>query len=282
MARILLIISLAAMLPCQALACEKLSELGWLLGSWAKEDKSKLVTESWVKESESKFSGLGVSLFENDSINKKPPFFEYLSIEEIGGEVFYLAKPPQNKFPTAFKATTCSRDEVIFENETHDFPKKLSYRKITDTNIKVDVLGADNKGYSLDYYFQEKRSRGVRQLVSDYVAAFNQKSLDKMLSMTDENIAWFNIDSGIQNIEVKNRKELANSMEGYFQSGFSTKSELLNLQVWGDFLFATEKASWVKEGKASSQCSRVGYQVNDSKIRRVWYYPAKKCNKSLL
>ena len=36
-----------------------------------------------------------------------------------------------------------------FENIEHDFPKKIQYKKISDQELHINVLGEDDKGFSL-------------------------------------------------------------------------------------------------------------------------------------
>ena len=57
--------------------------------------------------------------------------------------------PDQNEGRTIqFTLNTEIKSYFSFENEKHDFPKKIQYKKITDDEIEITVLGDNGKGFS--------------------------------------------------------------------------------------------------------------------------------------
>lgn len=75
---------------------------------------------------------------------------ENLEIKIVDGKICYLATvPDQNEGKTVrFELTRFSKNEMIFENPAHDFPKKLIYQKDSPTEMFVQVLGTGDKGFS--------------------------------------------------------------------------------------------------------------------------------------
>ncbi len=265
-------------------ACESLQEINWLLGSWQVVSEKRASFESWEQIDENHFSGLGVQLSLPVSENIKPPFVEFLSISVMGDELFYIAKPQKNSLPVAFKATVCSNSLVRFENKKHDFPQSITYKKINDTELKVEVKSAQSSGFELNFQLDKvvSKSKSVG-LVNDYIQAFNNRSMQSMLNLLTEDINWFSVGkNGIVVPETRGKTALFEAMSSYFQSPQRTFSSLYNVQAFARFVIATEKASWENEGQINNQCSHVIYQFNHVKIANVWYYPSTTCERSLL
>jgi len=61
----------------------------------------------------------------------------------------------QNSGQTVSFVLNTEVDSILsFENLNHDFPKKIQYLKQSNNQIKVSVLGENNKGFS---YIQVKQ-----------------------------------------------------------------------------------------------------------------------------
>lgn len=73
---------------------------------------------------------------------------EYLDIAKKGDEIIYTAivTNQNQKQGVAFQMTR-SDSLFVFENETHDFPKKIVYQKLADTALLVQVLDENNTGF---------------------------------------------------------------------------------------------------------------------------------------
>lgn len=78
--------------------------------------------------------------------------FEFLRIEQRGDDIFYVAHPNAQCPQTDFKLTRLTKEEVVFENPQHDFPKRVIYRKNTDGSLvaKVDA-GEGTKSQTFSY-----------------------------------------------------------------------------------------------------------------------------------
>lgn len=130
-----------------AQSCKSLDDLQVFLGNWRAESPNNVTTESWAKVSDHSFEGKG--LVEDRS--GSPDSSESLRIVEMSGEIFYIAKVKANEFPTSFKLTRCNQSKFDFENPTHDFPKKISYKFIKDKKLIVTVGGNDDEAFEINF-----------------------------------------------------------------------------------------------------------------------------------
>lgn len=111
-------------------------------GTWKTEGKENY--EKWEK-TDSAFKGKGYNIK-----NNQEKITEYFEIKNINGKIYYMATVPnQNNGATVkFVLTKWDNDEFVFENPEHDFPKKIIYKKLSDREMFVQVLGQGNKGFS--------------------------------------------------------------------------------------------------------------------------------------
>jgi hypothetical protein len=115
----------------------------FLAGTWKMEGKESF--EQWEKSGESALKGRSFKIKDG-----KENVSETLEIKNIDGKIYYLATvPDQNNGATiSFVLTAAKDNEFIFENAEHDFPKKLIYQKVSETELFVQVLGDGGKGFS--------------------------------------------------------------------------------------------------------------------------------------
>ena len=68
-------------------------------------------------------------------------FFQYLRIEARGNEIYYVAHPRAKSPGTDFKLMRLTGQEAVFENPTHDFPKRIIYRRNGDGTLTALIEG---------------------------------------------------------------------------------------------------------------------------------------------
>ena len=114
-------------------------------GTWKVDGKE--MYEKWEKTGAG-FVGKGYSLKDNQE-----KISETLEIRIIDGKIFYLAiAAGQNNGATVkFELTKSGDGEFVFENPAHDFPKKLVYKKTSETEMSAQVLGEGGKGFTLKF-----------------------------------------------------------------------------------------------------------------------------------
>lgn len=118
----------------------------FLHGTWKMENKE--IYEHWDILSESKMKG-----FSYQMKNNKMVVSEYLDIFAQGSDIIYTASVlNQNKGEGIDFRMTQSDSLFVFENPNHDFPKKVSYQKRSDTEIFVQVSDGKLKGFSYNMH----------------------------------------------------------------------------------------------------------------------------------
>jgi hypothetical protein len=76
--------------------------------------------------------------------------FEFVRIERRGPDVFYVAQP-QGEKPTEFRMTKLEDSMIVFENPKHDFPKRISYRRIDADHVTARIDDGQETGRDFAY-----------------------------------------------------------------------------------------------------------------------------------
>lgn len=115
----------------------------FLEGTWKIENKENY--EFWKIMEDGSLEGKSYKIrAEKETIS------EYLSIKMSDKKFIYQAKVlnQNNAQPIDFSLNETVKNKLSFENLSHDFPKKIQYTKLDETTIFVEVLGANDKGFS--------------------------------------------------------------------------------------------------------------------------------------
>jgi hypothetical protein len=107
---------------------QKAEELRWLVGIWTLETEQGFVVEKWKILNDSALSGCSVFIKNgNDTIPQ-----ESLELSYRKGQWTYIStvQGQNNNRPVPFKMIFLKGTEFICENPTHDFPQRISYRRI--------------------------------------------------------------------------------------------------------------------------------------------------------
>lgn len=135
-----LVIGLLCVLPhgasTQAPTTFKIETLAWLCGDWETAPGRMQIDEHWTRIAGGSMFGVSRTV-----AGGKTVFFEYLRIETRGTDIFYVAHPKARTPGTDFKLTQLSDTEAIFANPTHDFPKRIIYRKNSDGSVTARIEG---------------------------------------------------------------------------------------------------------------------------------------------
>lgn len=117
---------------------QSIADLAWMSGDWqSPAGEPAQIEEHWTKPGGGTMIGMGRTI-----VGDKTVEFEYLRIEQRGGDIFYVASP-QGRPPTDFKLTRLSAEEAVFENPTHDFPKRVIYGKKSDGTMVASIDGGE-------------------------------------------------------------------------------------------------------------------------------------------
>ena len=114
--------------------------------------------------------------------------------------------------------------------------------------------------------------------VKGFVTAFNEKDIDGMLKLATSDIQWMSVSGQTITSEAGDQDALKKAMSGYFASVPSARSEIHSIHQSGSFVFALEQAFWTSKEVEKSQCSMAVYELEEGKIKHVWYFPAHVCS----
>lgn len=122
----------------------------FLIGTWKIDGKEQF--ESWEKDSNNELIGYSYKVNENQK-----NILETISIKMINNQMIYEATVPNQNEGQTIQFVQNHEIEAYFsfENLNHDFPKKIQYHKISEDEIKINVLGEDDSGFSYMLIRQE-------------------------------------------------------------------------------------------------------------------------------
>jgi len=114
-----------------------LSDLSWISGSWQTAPGGKAqIEEHWMTPAGNSMLGMSRTVAGDRTVE-----FEYLRLEKRADAIYYVAHPKARYPGTDFKLTRLSGHEATFENPTHDFPKRIIYRKGSDGSLTASIDG---------------------------------------------------------------------------------------------------------------------------------------------
>ena len=108
--------------------------LGWLAGAWTTREGPE-IEEHWMAPKAGAMLGMSRTV-----VRGRMAAFEFLCIEVKDGRIAYVASPG-GRPPTRFTLVRASPTEAVFENLSHDFPKRILYRLQPDGSLLARIEG---------------------------------------------------------------------------------------------------------------------------------------------
>jgi Domain of unknown function (DUF6265) len=108
--------------------CQQIQNPKWIVGTWIIKTGKGTIAEEWKMDNDSSFSGKSVFIMaEKDSVLQ-----ETLELSFRNGSWHYISKVvgQNNNLPVSFQLIYMGKDEFISENTAHDFPQRISYRRV--------------------------------------------------------------------------------------------------------------------------------------------------------
>lgn len=120
----------------------------WLIGNWKRvnEVAGKETFENWEKISSNKYSGIGYTLQNGDTISQ-----EKMDIMVTDTNWKLIVKIPKEKQTTEFKITEIKTNEFICINDSNDFPKRIKYW------LDGDIMKANISNNKMEIHFEFKK-----------------------------------------------------------------------------------------------------------------------------
>jgi hypothetical protein len=141
-----LLLSVFFSLLCSEAWPQKNSLLTWITGTWKiKTSNGGTIVESWVQVNDSTFHGSSVWVkATGDTIPQ-----EALQLVNRANQWLYIptVNSQNNNQPVPFKVIFIGKNEFISENPSHDFPQRISYRRL-GTQMFASIEGNAKGKYS--------------------------------------------------------------------------------------------------------------------------------------
>ncbi|MEP2987736.1 MAG: nuclear transport factor 2 family protein [Parasphingorhabdus sp.] len=114
-----------------------------------------------------------------------------------------------------------------------------------------------------------------RTIVQRYVDAYNRQDIGSMSKLMASEIEWFSVKGSTLLPMAAGKEHLLKILTEQFSDQFDPASKLSGWSVNGAVVAVKETVSWeTAKGKIKSQSSTAVYEVQNAKIRRVWYFDA--------
>ncbi len=125
----------------------------WLIGTWENKSQNGELTERWEKQNDSVYNGESFFIKGKDTIHS-----EQIVLSETDGKVKYSpkVKGQNDDKPVDFTMTTVTDKQLVFENQSHDFPQKITYTKITNDSLVAEISG-NHQGRPMSEKYPMKR-----------------------------------------------------------------------------------------------------------------------------
>lgn len=130
----------------------KIEQLAWLAGQWRLLKAGRITDEHWMAPAGGVMLGMARTVAKGKLLE-----YEFTQIREgPGGDLFYVARPSGQK-EAAFKMSSLTANEVVFENPEHDFPQRIIYTRQADGSIlaAIEGPGPDGKTRRVEYPFKK-------------------------------------------------------------------------------------------------------------------------------
>ena len=132
------------------------SKFSWLTGKWSMKEKNSIIVEQWsffngsLKCMSYEVKGIDTTLIENASISC------------IGGKSVFTYYPEKadkegKKEPVHFVLVSEDHNTFVFENQQHDFPQRVVYQKLNETECHAWIEGMENgKMNKIDFNYKKQ------------------------------------------------------------------------------------------------------------------------------
>lgn len=134
--------------PC---VCQQIQNLNWLAGTWIIKTGKGTIVEEWKIVNDSTLTGKSVIV----KSEKDSSLQETLEFSFRNGSWNYISKVvgQNNNLPVSFQVIYIGKEEFISENLAHDFPQRISYRRVKN-QLFASIEGKTKGRYikqNLDY-----------------------------------------------------------------------------------------------------------------------------------
>lgn len=117
-----------------------LARANWLAGCWELRTASRVTLEMWMPALGDVM--LGASRTTAGGATRE---FEHIRLRAEGERIVYTALPSGQR-EASFPSILVTDTMLVFENTAHDFPQRISYRKLGADSIVAQIEGPGTSG----------------------------------------------------------------------------------------------------------------------------------------
>lgn len=111
------------------------ARLPWLIGCWQMTRRGSTIEERWSVAPDGSLAGRGRTVRDGRVVDS-----EVVTITARGDTLVYTANPA-GQAQALFLAPTATDSSVNFTNPTHDFPTRVSYRRVGAAGLTAEIAG---------------------------------------------------------------------------------------------------------------------------------------------
>ncbi len=114
----------------------------WVLGSWRQTTDEGYTIEVWTRQSDTDYAGISYTVHHGtDTVSA-----ETIRLVQRDTTLYYIptVKDQNDAKPVAFKLSSITDQQMIFDNPGHDFPQRITYRSITKDSLYAEISGVLN------------------------------------------------------------------------------------------------------------------------------------------
>jgi hypothetical protein len=134
---------------------DQLEKMNWLVGEWFNNMPEGNLTETWTRINDSTYNGQTYFIKEKDTLHS-----ESIVLTQKGKTLLYIptVKGQNEDKPVEFKMMESKNEnEFTFENPKHDYPQKIVYKKVNETNLVATISGKQQGKQSSESYPMKKK-----------------------------------------------------------------------------------------------------------------------------
>ncbi|MDR7332850.1 DUF6265 family protein [Roseateles asaccharophilus] len=124
--------------------------VAWMAGCWTQTGREAGSVEQWMAPAGGLMLGMARIVKGGRVIE-----FEFMQLRaDAEGRLSFIAQP-QGRPPTEFKLARQAEAQAVFENTAHDFPQRVSYRRMAPDQLVARIEGERNgKVRGIDFAMQ--------------------------------------------------------------------------------------------------------------------------------
>ena len=127
------IVATALFAAAQGPKAHDVTQLAWFVGCWQITIGDQVIDEQWMTPRGEVMLGMSRTVR-----GGRTTATEFATLRVVDGRVVYEANP-SGQTPTPFSATAVSPDRAVFENPSHDYPKRIIYERKGEAALLASV-----------------------------------------------------------------------------------------------------------------------------------------------